>query len=190
MDEKKINWKEELLDLGKTFVICLFIVFLLTHFVAKPVRVDGVSMYPTLKDGEIGFINMFAKKTQGVERYDVVVVNHEADHENWVKRVIGLPGETILCRDDVVYIDGKPLAEPYLNTSYVAEQRYAGHKFTLDFGPVVLGEDQYFVMGDNRVKSYDSRQLDVGAFSVEDIVGKDVYVIYPFNEIKMVRNGK
>lgn len=185
-NEKK-GWKYELFDLIKTFLICLIAVTLLTNFVAKPVRVDGRSMYPTLEDGEIGVMNVFSAKFQDIERYDVVVVYNEEKNENWVKRVIGLPGDTVYAKDDVVYVNGLALDEPYLNTDYVKQIRSRGDLFTQDFDKVTLGKDEYFLMGDNRIVSYDSRR--VGPFKRKDIRGKDVCVLFPFDKMKIVRNG-
>lgn len=177
----------ELLDLLKTFVICFICVFLLTTFVIKPVKVDGRSMYPNLEDGEIGLMNVFSAKFMDIERFDVVVVYNEEKQENWVKRVIGLPGDTVFAKDDVVYVNGLPIDEPYLDNNYVNQIRDQGNVFTEDFEKVTLGEDEYFLMGDNRVISYDSR--NVGPFKRDDIRGKDIYVVYPFNKMKIVGNG-
>ena len=103
-DKKKQGIKYELLDLLKTFIICFIAVFLLTTFVVKPVRVDGRSMYPTLEDGEVGLMNVFSAKFTDIDRFDVVVAYNEESGENWVKRVIGLPGDTVYAKDDVVYV--------------------------------------------------------------------------------------
>lgn len=184
--KKKSRFVYELLDLLKTFLICFVIVFLFTQFLLKPVHVDGDSMYPTLKDEEVGFVNIFSAKHLGIHRFDVVVVHHEETDDNWVKRVIGLPHDTIYAKDDVLYINGEPQEESYLNTSYVKSIRAQGRKFTEDFGPITLKDDEYFVMGDNRVVSHDSRA--VGPFHKEDIIGKNAYILYPFNEMKIVNN--
>ena len=147
----------------KTFVICFVCIFLLTNFVVKPVRVDGRSMDPTLEDGEIGLMNVFSAKFQDIERFDVVVVYNEEKKENWVKRVIGLPGDTIYAKDDVVYVNGMPIEEPYLDNDYADSIRLTeNYKFTEDFDEVQLGEDEYYLMGDNRYASKDSREM--GAF--------------------------
>ncbi|MCR0505502.1 signal peptidase I, partial [[Clostridium] innocuum] len=124
--EEKKGLKYELLDLVKTFVICFVCIFLLTTFVIKPVRVDGRSMYPTLEDGEIGLMNVFSAKFQDIKRFDVVVVYNEEKDENWVKRVIGLPGDTIYAKADVVYVNCLPLDEPSLNNSYAKQIRSHG----------------------------------------------------------------
>lgn len=185
--EKKTGWKYELLDLLRTFVICFILVWLISHFVVRPVRVDGESMKPTLLDEELGLMNVFSRKTGSINRFDVVVVNNKEYHEDWVKRVIGLPGDSIYAKDDVLYINGKPIEEPYLDTDYANGIRNRGEVFTKDFDTVILGDDEYFLMGDNRILSLDSRV--VGPFKGEDIIGKDVYVFYPFNEMKIVGNG-
>lgn len=183
---QKQGWKYELLDLGKTFIVCFIAVFLITTFVVKPVQVDGDSMYPTLIDKEIGVVNIFRAKFSGIHRFDVVVVQNDTTKDPWVKRVIGMPNDTIEAKNDVVYINGEAIDEPYLNTSYVQSIRNQGKKFTNDFGPITLKENEYFLMGDNRIVSYDSRK--VGAFHREDIIGKDAYIVYPFSQMKVITN--
>ena len=185
-DKKKQGIKYELLDLLKTFIICFIAVFLLATFVVKPVRVDGRSMYPTLEDGEVGLMNVFSAKFTDIDRFDVVVAYNEESGENWVKRVIGLPGDTVYAKDDVVYVNGLPIEEPYLDTDYVNQIRERGDYFTQDFDKITLGEDEYFLMGDNRVVSYDSRR--VGPFKRDDIKGKGIFILYPFDKIKMIGN--
>ena len=95
--------------------------------------------------------------------------------------MIALPNETIECRDGVVYIDGEALEEPYLDTAYVEDIEKNQGYFTSDFEPVTLGADEYFVMGDNRVVSADSRV--VGPFTRDQIIGKGVFVLYPLDQI-------
>lgn len=184
--KEPINWLNEIKELLITFVVCFVAVWTLTTFIIKPVQVDGDSMYPTLIDQEVGAVNMLLVNLGGVSRYDVVVVHNESQNENWVKRVIGLPGDTIYAKDDVVYVNGEAIEEPYLDTDYVKNYRQRGSYFTEDFNEVTLGEDEYFLMGDNRIVSMDSRR--VGPFKEKDIIGKDVYVIFPLNEMKLVRN--
>lgn len=143
-------------------------------------------MYPTLKDKDVGAINVISRKVFDVERFDVVVAYR--DGMDWVKRVIGLPGDRVYAKDDVVYVNGKSIEEPYLNNDYVNKIRARGDKFTQDFDEVILEEDEYFLMGDNRIISKDSR--DIGPFLGKSIIGKDVYVVYPFNDMKIIRNGE
>lgn len=189
--KKKKNQKQglkyELLDLLKTFILCAISVFLLTTFVIRPVRVDGKSMYPTLEDSEIGLMNVFSAKYLGIKRQDVVIVHNDRANEEWVKRVIGMPGDSVYAKDDVVYVNGIALEEPYLNTEYVKSIRSRGDHFTQNFEKVTLKDDEYFLMGDNRIESYDSRM--VGPFKKNSFRGKDVYVLFPFNKMNIVGNG-
>lgn len=182
---------EDILDFVKVFVITAIVVLLFINFVAHPVRVDGESMYPTLHDGDYGFTNVGGVLLNGVERGDIVVVTMEENGEttHWVKRIIGLPGETVSCKDDVVYIDGKRLDEteyidPDYKQSMIDQFGYfnkivndAGNE-VVDFDTVKLGDDEYFVMGDNRPYSKDSRY--VGPMKASQMFGKDMFVLLPF----------
>lgn len=176
---------KEILDLLRIFVICFVSIFLITQFVIKPIRVEGSSMYPTLEDGEIGLTNVFGVKFMGIARYDVVIVYNTERDEHWVKRVIGLPKETIEGKDDVIYINGEAIEQSFLDEAYIKEA-VGDEQFTSDFGPITLAEDEYFLMGDNRYRSEDSRVH--GAFKESEITGKDAVILFPFNKIKVIRN--
>ena len=121
-EEKQTNEKQrrfglELLDFVKILLVCFIVAFGIKTFISRPVFVEGSSMYPTLQDGEFGFTNLLGLSFEGVNRGDIVIV--EEGDEYWVKRVIGLPNETIECRDNVVYINGEALDEPYLDLSLI-----------------------------------------------------------------------
>ncbi len=177
----------ELLDLIRIVLICFVCVFICTRFFFKPVKVEGASMYPTLKDSEYGFSNVFSALCNDFSRFDVVVVSSEVTgNENWVKRIIALPGETIEYKEDKLYIDGSYIEEPFLNEEYKNKTKGEGY-FTNDFGPIKLKNNEYFLMGDNRPVSHDSRA--VGAFHGDDINSKSVLVLFPFNEIGLVNSG-
>lgn len=176
---------DEVIDLCKIFIVCYVTVFLITTFIFKPVRVQGESMYPTLLDDEIGLMNVFGAKFSEVKRFDVVVVYNEEKNEDWVKRIIGLPGDTISSDKDVLYINGEEQSQSFLNQEYVDLMTLHGEiQFTEDFGPIVLGDDEYFLMGDNRPRSFDSRKR--GPFTKDELRGKDIMILYPFDEIKIV----
>ena len=177
--QEKRGFKWELLDFVKILIVCFIAAMGIKTFIAQPVFVEGSSMYPTLADGEFGFTNLLGLSLEGVNRGDIVIVSEE--NEYWVKRVIALLNETIECRDGVVYIDGEALEEPYLDTAYVEDIEKNQGYFTSDFEPVTLGADEYFVMGDNRVVSADSRV--VGPFTRDQIIGKGVFVLYPLDQI-------
>ena len=173
------RFSSELFGWGESLMaVLIFFVVVFTFFV-RLIGVDGSSMYPTLQDGEFGFTNLLGLSLEGVNRGDIVIV--EEGDEYWVKRVIGLPNETIECRDNVVYINGEALDEPYLDSDYVHDIENNQGYFTSDFEAIELGSDEYFVMGDNRVVSADSRV--VGPFSRSQIVGKGVLVLMPLDQI-------
>lgn len=184
---------EDILGFIKVFVVSAIVILLFVNFVAHPVRVDGRSMYPTLKDGEFGFTNVGGVLLNGVERGDIVVVTMEEEGQktHWVKRVIGLPGDTVSCVNDVVYINGKVLDE----TKYIAPdyRQSLVDKFGYfnkvpnantnveDFEEVKLGDDEYYVMGDNRPYSKDSRY--VGPVKKSQIFAKKMLVLLPISDI-------
>ena len=181
-DEKTIF--EEIPGFVGTFLICSVVIILVTSLIIKPNVVSGRSMYPALQTDDRGFSNVLALATEGVERGDIVTANmvNEEDGKTYsvVKRVIGLPGETIECRDEKVCINGKELDESqYLDESFAKEWYNTNGYFNDSFGPVTLKEDEYFLMGDNRPISMDSRET--GPVKKEDILAKDFMVLFPFS---------
>lgn len=185
---------EDIFGFIKVFVVSAIVILLFVNFVAHPVRVDGRSMYPTLKDGEFGFTNVGGVLLNGVERGDIVVVTMEEEGQktHWVKRVIGLPGDTVSCVNDVVYINGKVLDEtkyiaPDYRQSLVDKFGYfnkvpnADNTNVEDFEEVKLGDDEYYVMGDNRPYSKDSRY--VGPVKKSQIFAKKMLVLLPISDI-------
>ena len=185
---------EDILGFIKVFVVSAIVILLFVNFVAHPVRVDGRSMYPTLKDGEFGFTNVGGVLLNGVERGDIVVVTMEEEGQktHWVKRVIGLPGDTVSCVNDVVYINGKVLDEtkyidPDYRQSLVDKFGYfnkvpnADNTTVEDFEEVKLKDDEYYVMGDNRPYSKDSRY--VGPVKKSQIFAKKMLVLLPISDI-------
>ena len=185
---------EDILGFIKVFVVSAIVILLFVNFVAHPVRVDGRSMYPTLKDGEFGFTNVGGVLLNGVERGDIVVVTmkEEGQKTHWVKRVIGLPGDTVSGVNDVVYINGKVLDEtkyidPDYRQSLVDKFGYfnkvpnADNTNVEDFEEVKLKDDEYYVMGDNRPYSKDSRY--VGPVKKSQIFAKKMLVLLPISDI-------
>lgn len=177
----------EILDFAKMILFSFIFVLLLTNFIIRPVQVVGPSMHPTLKNDEMGFTNIISLKLSGIQRYDVVVAYLDSKDEQIVKRVIGMPNDTICCLDGIVYVNGEAINEYYLDAEYVLEQSQSevDGKFTKDFDEFVLGDDEYFLLGDNRLHSTDSRAF--GAFQKEKIISKSVYIWYPFNEMRVVK---
>ena len=180
---EKFGFKEFMKTLAVSFVFVL----LLTNFVIKPIRVNGSSMYPSLKDKEIGFSNILSYKVFGAKRFDVVIVYVDELKEYLVKRVIGLPGEIVEFKNDTLYIDNKAISQPFLSDTYMNSVKgYFSGIFTNSFGPVILGDDEVWLMGDNRPYSSDSRRF--GAFKLTKIISKDAYILFPLNEAKIVAN--
>lgn len=183
-DEKTLF--EEILGFIGTFLICSVVIILITSLVIKPNVVSGRSMYPTLQTDDRGFSNVMALALEGIERGDIVTANmyNEDDGQTYavVKRVIGLPGETIECKDEIIYINGEPLDESqWLDADFATQWYNENGYFNYDFGPVTLGEDEYFLMGDNRPISRDSR--DAGPIQESDILAKDFMVLFPLSRI-------
>ena len=185
---------EDILRFIKVFVVSAIVILLFVNFVAHPVRVDGRSMYPTLKDGEFGFTNVGGVLLNGVKRGDIVVVTMEEKGQktHWVKRVIGMPGDTISCVNDIVFINGKVLDETqYIDPDYrqscVDQFGYfnkvpnANNTDVQDFEEVKLGDDEYYVMGDNRPYSKDSRY--VGPVKKSQLFAKKMLVLLPISDI-------
>lgn len=161
----------------KDVVIALVIVLVVTA-VIKPTIVKEHSMDPTLHENNYLLINKLAYKFGEVERGDIIVFESDMESENGghkllIKRIIGLPGETITIQDGEVYIDGVMQQEDYLNDGTTSGE-------IIDY---VVPEGEYFVMGDNRLVSVDSRSEEVGCVPEEAIMGKAFVRLYPFNKI-------
>lgn len=151
-----------------------------------PVRVDGQSMYPTLHDEDIAIVNALSLERSDIKRFDIVVLKCEKLDKDIVKRVIGLPGDTLVYRDDKLYINGTYYDEKYLNKDYIAKAKikYQTELFTNDF-EITLNGDEIFVLGDNRLQSADSRTL--GTFKYSDIIGKKGLVIFPLKNMNLIK---
>ena len=148
------------------YVVVIIVVLLFKQFFFAPVRVNGASMDNTLKDKDILLLNIIDYKiNDNIKRYDIVVIDNK--DEFLIKRVIGLPGDIVRCIDDELYINDKKI-----------EENYAIGK-TSDF-EVKVREGEYFVLGDNREISLDSRYF--GSFKKEQIKGKTTHILFPFNK--------
>ncbi|NLI68191.1 MAG: signal peptidase I [Bacilli bacterium] len=160
----------------KAALIALLLAYFLRAFVFATSIVKGESMLPTLEDGERVIFNKFIYLVSEPARGDIVIIS--MPESNYVKRVIGLPNETIEMKDGVFYVNG--VAQP---TTFVDEKQM---KLTGDFGPIVVPENSYFVMGDNRANSKDSRN-DLGFIERENIIGRSELIIYPLSEMQLTR---
>ncbi|MEG1701849.1 MAG: signal peptidase I [Erysipelotrichaceae bacterium] len=185
-DRKKgsVDHVIDVLDLIRLCLISLVFVYLFISFGLKPVEVMGDSMYPTLLNGEKGLSNVFTRLTTSIQRFDVVVVKEPISQDLWVKRVIGLPGDVIEYKKDQLFVNGKRVKETFLNKAYVDEKTSENNFFTADFKSRKLKADEYFLMGDNRGVSLDSRAR--GPFKESQIICKSVIVLYPFKQMKII----
>jgi signal peptidase I len=172
--EQPTNWKRLLLDILETVVLAVVLYFGINAVSAR-VRVDGFSMNPTLQNGEYILVNKLAYKTGHPERGDIVVFKFPMNpQEDLIKRVIGLPGESVTVHDGVVSVNGAPLDEPYIN----AEPFYDGEW--------KIPEGQLFVLGDNRNDSRDSHQW--GLLPIENVIGRAVLIYWPPEEWQVINH--
>lgn len=163
--------KNEWLEWGKSILLALLIAYFLHTFIFATSIVEGESMAPTLEDGERVLFNKIVYLVDKPERGDIVIIQRQ--NKNYVKRVIGLPGETIEINGSNLYIDGEKYTQPFLSEEVLMN--------TGRLGSIDIPEGRYFVMGDNRGISKDSRN-GLGFIQGENIIGKSEFVIYPFDE--------
>lgn len=146
-------------------------------FLYQPVRVEGTSMLPMLKDQDRLFINKMAYRIEDIHRGDVVVFEYPGDHsKSYIKRVIALPGDDLLIDDGIVYVNGKRLIEKYVPPRYADDRSQP---------EMVIPKHEYFVMGDHRSISSDSR--DFGPVERDLIYGKAAFVYWPMDQAGVVR---
>lgn len=153
-------------------VVAIALAFVVTHYVGHHTRVDGSSMNNTLKNGDYLVIEKVSYYLHDPERYDIIVFPF-TDEVNYIKRIIGLPGETVQIKDGKVFINGNELSDDVYGNELINDPGLAAN-------PVSLGANEYFVLGDNRNSSIDSRKPVVGNIDGKKIDGKAVFRIYPF----------
>ena len=160
-NEIRVWTRDLLIAIGLALVIIVFLY--------QPVKVEGTSMAPLLSDQERIFINKFVYRFEDIHRGDVVVFWYPLDRsKSFIKRVIGLPGETVDIRHGLLYVNGQLVPEPYVPPQYTD---------VTDFGPVKVPKDSYFVMGDHRISSNDSRFF--GPVASQFIYGRAVFAYWP-----------
>jgi signal peptidase I len=184
----RLEKRKEVFSWIKAILIAVILAFLIRTYIFAPIVVDGESMMPTLQDHERIVLTKFGTNIDNIDRFDIVVFHATVD-KDYIKRVIGLPGDHIEYKDDTLYINGKAYEEPYLDK--YKNQMASGLPLTESFkleditGSMTVPEGQLFLMGDNRQNSLDSREI--GTISVDEIVGKANLVYWPINEIKIVK---
>ncbi|MFG6384123.1 MAG: signal peptidase I [Lachnospiraceae bacterium] len=169
-----------------SFILYIALVFLITylviHYVGQRTQVSGTSMEYTLSDGDNLIVDKISYRFKKPERFDIIVFPYQYEENTYyIKRIIGLPGETVqIDEDGNIYIDGEVLEESY------------GREVIQDPGqaiePIKLGEDDYFVLGDNRNASADSREPSVGVIHGKDIIGRAWLRIFPFDKMGFIKH--
>ena len=160
-------------------VVAIACGWFLVYGFGEQVLISGNSMQPQLSAQDVVLMNRIIYVTGTPDRFDVVVFEREDGKKN-VKRIIGLPGETVQVADGIVYINGEPLDENYGNEP-MENAGIAGE-------PITLGSDEYFVLGDNRNHSSDSRDATVGVLKREDLLGRAWIRIWPLDEFGVIRH--
>lgn len=161
----------------------LLAVILIVEFVGQRTKVDGRSMEPMLQDGDQLIVDKISYRFRDPERFDIIIFPYHGNGSKktyYIKRIIGLPGETIQIVDGKIYIDGEVLEEDY-GKEVMEESGRASQ-------PIVLGDDEYFVLGDNRNNSKDSRVESVGNIKRSDIIGRAWVRIFPFDTFGVLKH--
>lgn len=181
MSEKAKAVVKELLGWILYILVIVGMVYVIITFVGQRTKVEGSSMESTLSDGDNLIVDKISYRFRDPERYDIVVFPYRhAENTYYIKRIIGMPGEEVQIIDGEVYIDGELLGEHYglevMERAGIAEE------------PIVLGEDEYFVLGDNRNHSADSREASVGVLKRSELIGRAWVRIYPFNKMEVMKH--
>jgi len=179
------EWKKEGLEWVKALGIGIIIFAFIRTFFFSNYVVEGQSMMPTLQEGNKLVVNKIGYQVDDLQRFDVIVF-HANKKEDYVKRIIGLPGDKIDYRNDHLFVNGQKESEPFLD---VYKQKMPGEKFTGDFtleeitGKKTVPRGKLFVLGDNRLGSWDSRHF--GFISIKEVVGKVDLRYWPLNEVNV-----
>lgn len=159
------------------YVLIIILVVLIRTFIVTPAQVDGSSMKPTLSDNNLVILNKLDYRLNDIKRFDVVVVDIKT--EKIIKRVIGLPGDTVSYKNKTLYINGKKVEENFTHTNDTRDFKLG------DIGYQKIPGDKYFVVGDNRNNSMDSRMI--GLVDKDQILGSVSFRFFPFNKIGKVK---
>lgn len=181
VEEKDFSWKREIISTIAYLLVVVALTFLFVQFVGQRTHVNGDSMNATLEDGDNLIVDKLSYRFSDPERYDIIVFPYQYQEKTYyIKRIIGMPGETVQIIDGMIYIDGEMLNEGY-GTEVM---QYAG----VAADPIELGEDEYFVLGDNRNNSSDSRDPSVGNIKEDQIIGKAFLKIWPLNKLGILKH--
>ncbi len=171
--------KKEILSWFLCIAIAVAIALSLRIFVFELVKVNGDSMEHTLHNDQTVFVEKISRNFGNLDHRQIVIVKYPNKEGAFVKRVVGLPGDIIEVKDGALYVNNERQDEPYLAESVIVQ----------DFGPVTVPENCYFVMGDNRNYSMDSRDPSVGPIPYDQVIGHAMFVIWPFGDIAGLTNA-
>ncbi|MFD2305668.1 signal peptidase I [Enterococcus termitis] len=181
--EQKKKYIGYFISFMKLLIPSVVLVFILRGFFLIPVPVDGNSMAKTLSQGDM----IVMEKFTSIKRFDVVVFK-QPNGSIYIKRVVGLPGDAIRYENDQLYVNEKPVAEPFLEKNIKKDHETVPYTTNFDLSNLItekkLPENNYFVLGDNRRMSKDSRSF--GAVESKYILGKAQFVYYPFTHMKFI----
>jgi len=176
------NILKEIVSTSLYLLVVLCVAYLIITYVGQRTQVSGSSMETTLSDGDNLLVDKLSYRFKEPQRFDIIVFPFQYETDTYyIKRIIGMPGETIqIDYDGNIYINGEILEEDYGRETIINPGRA--------IEPITLGEDEYFVMGDNRNNSLDSRDPSVGNIKRDDIIGKAWVRIWPLSKIGVLRH--
>ncbi|MEK3975893.1 signal peptidase I [Psychrobacillus sp. FSL K6-2684] len=187
---RKTKDKNELLEWVKAIGIAILFAWGVRVFILTPIVVDGASMMPTFEDGDKVVVNKIGPRLTEYKRFDVIVFEAKED-TNYIKRIIGIPGDRIAYENDELFINGEKYEEPYLDEYKKAllGNDTLTQDFTLDqkLGEIAVPEGHYFVLGDNRLNSIDSRDPSVGFVPMDKFLGSAEIVFLPLDNLKLIK---
>jgi signal peptidase I len=179
-EDKKVDPVKEILS-WVLYIGCIIVLtYVILHYVGQRTVVSGPSMNDTLQDGDNLIVDKLSYRFGDVDRFDIIVFEFQGSDTYYIKRVIGLPNETVQIVGDNIYINGELLEENYgkepMESAGIAAE------------PITLGDDEYFVLGDNRNDSTDSRTIEVGKVPRDYIVGRAFVRIWPFSTFGLLKH--
>ena len=180
--EKQKSLLETILGWILYIVVIIGLTYLIITYVGQRTMVSGDSMETTLSDGDNLIVDKISYRFRDPERFDIIVFPFKYEKNTYyIKRIIGMPGETIQIIDGYVYIDGELLESDIYGNEVMEDANIADT-------PIPLKEDEYFVLGDTRNHSSDSRDPSVGVLTREDLIGRAWIRIYPFDEMGVIKH--
>ena len=178
------NAVKEIREWVISLVAAVVLVVIIRSFFFTIIRVDGESMSDTLLNNDRLFVSVLDVKKDGPERFDVVICKYPNRPDQYVKRVIGMPGDTLMVRRGVLYINDEAYDEPYLSDARTVNFDRGSN----NFGPIEIPDGKYYVMGDNRDDSNDSRRI--GLIDEDMMIGEVKYIIWPLDRIGEVAGSE